>query len=170
MDVTLIVARIFHIGLGVFWAGALIFNAAFLLPAFRDSAPESGKVVAALIRRRFLDITPIAALLTILSGLWLYWTVSAGFSPEYMRSTKGMTYSFGAACAIIAFALGITIMRPSILKAVKLSQSAASANESDRPAIMQNAQSYRTRAGKTGVIVAWLLGLTVITMAIGRYV
>jgi uncharacterized membrane protein len=170
MNYSMLLFRILHISLGVFWAGALIFNAAFLLPAVRDAAPESGKVVAALIRRRFLDITPLAALLTILSGLWLYWTVSIGFSPEYMRSTKGMTYGFGAACAIIAFALGVGIMRPSILKAVQLSQSAASANESDRAAILQSAQMLRVRAGKAGIIVAWLLGFTVIAMAIGRYV
>ena len=58
MDLLLLTARLLHVVLGVFWAGALIFTAVFLLPSIRDAGPDGAKVAAGLMRRRFLDVLP----------------------------------------------------------------------------------------------------------------
>lgn len=170
MNVEIVVARIIHIVLGVFWAGAMIFNALFLLPAMSDAGPEGAKVGAALMRRRFADILPVAAGLTLLSGLWLYWRVSVGFDPAYMSSRPGMTYGIGAVAAFIAYGIGMQVMRRSMLRAAALSQSAATAEASERERLMATAQALRMKAGRAARLVAALLGVTVIAMAIGRYV
>lgn len=170
MDVPLLLARVLHIVLGVFWAGALIFNALFLLPAIRDAGPEGAKVGAALMRRRFLDVMPVVAALTLLSGFWLYWRVSAGFASAYMRSPMAMTYGAGALSAVAAFGLGVGIVRRSMLGAAALSQAAASAPPEQREAQLAGAQSLRLRAFRAAQAVAWLLGLALVTMAVGRYV
>ena len=156
----LLAMRLLHIVLGVFWAGALIFNALFLGPAIRDAGPEGGKVMAALLRRRFLDIMPVVAALSIAAGIWLYWFQSGGFQPAYMRSRMGMTIGFGALAAVLAFGLGVGILRPAMLKAMKLSQD---------PAQLTAAQALRTRAVLMGRVVAALLGLAVAAMAAARY-
>ncbi|HEY7568968.1 MAG TPA: hypothetical protein VH762_15420 [Gemmatimonadaceae bacterium] len=169
MDLLLIILRLVHIGLGVFWVGTMVFNAFFLMPSMLEAGPDGMKVAAGLARRRFLDVMPPVAGLTILSGLWLYWKASVGFQPAYMRSSVGMTYGIGSLAALIAFALGIAIMRPSMLKAAALSQAAASAAPEDRTAKLAQAGALRQRGAETGKFIAVLLIIAVATMAVGRY-
>ena len=168
-DVTLLILRVLHILLGVFWAGTLIFNAFYLQPAMRDAGPDAAKVSAGLMRRRFLDVMPVVAAITILSGLWMYWLVSAGFQPAYMGSPTGMALGLGGVAAIGAFAVGVSVMRPSVLRAAALAQEAAQADPPERDAQLAEAQKLRARAGAAGRVVAGLLIVAVITMALARY-
>ena len=170
MDPLLLILRLVHIGLGVFWVGTMIFNAFFLMPSMLEAGPDGMKVAAGLARRRFLDILPPVAGLTILSGVWLYWIASVGFQPAYMRSSVGMTYGIGALAAVIAFVLGIAIMRPSMLKAAALSQAAGAAAPEDRAAKLAQAAALRVRGAETAKFVAVLLIIAVAAMAVGRYV
>ncbi|HEV8597916.1 MAG TPA: hypothetical protein VGQ69_00995 [Gemmatimonadales bacterium] len=169
MDVSLLAARLIHVVLGVFWAGTLIFTAVFLLPAMRDAGPDGAKVGAALMRRRFMDVLPPIAGLTVLSGLYLYWRASVGFSSAYMRSAPGMAYGLGGAAAVLALVLGLAIVRPSMLQAGALSQAAALAAGPERDAQLATAQALRARAAAAGKIIAGLLILAAVTMAVGRY-
>jgi hypothetical protein len=170
MDGMFMIARVLHVGLGVFWAGTLIFTAAFLMPSMRDAGPDGAKVAAGLMRRRFLDIMPLVAIITVLSGLYLYWRVSGGFSAEFMGSPAGMTYGTGALAALVALGLGVGIMRPSMVRAAALSQGAAQATGEERDRAMQAAQALRARAAVFGQVIAWLLAIAVIAMSLGRYV
>lgn len=170
MDFLLILARLLHIVLGAFWVGTMIFNAFFLMPAMLEAGPDSMKVAAGLTRRRFLDVLPPMAGLTILSGLWLYWRASLGFQAASMRSSVGMTYGVGALAALVAFGLGIAIMRPSMLKAAALSQAAALAAPSEREAKLGQAAALRARGAKTARVVAVLLIFSAAAMAVARYV
>ena len=157
----LLVMRLLHIGTGVFWAGTLMFNAAFLMPAFRDAGPDGAKVAAALARRRFMDIMPWIAALTIVSGIWLFWFDSVGFRPPFMRSRMGISLGVGALAAVIAFVLGVAVMRPAMNKALRLGQD---------PAQQATAQALRVRAGIMGRVISALLGLAVAAMAVARYI
>jgi uncharacterized membrane protein len=170
MDLLLLTARLLHVLLGVFWTGTLIFSALFLLPAIRDAGPDGAKVAAGLLRRRFLDVLPTAAILTVLSGFWLYWRVSAGFSPAYMRSPAGMAYGLGGLAAVAALGLGLVVVRPSMLRAAALSQAAVTASSGEREVAAATAQALRMRAAAAGKIVAGLLVVAAGTMALGRYV
>ncbi len=170
MDALLVTTRLLHVLLGTFWAGTLIFNALFLVPAIRDAGPDGAKVVAGLMRRRFLDVMPLVAVLTILSGLWLYWHVSGGFQPAYMGSSIGMTYGAGALASIAAFLIGVGVMRPAMLRAAALTQAAAQAAPAEREAQLAAAQALRLRGVTAGRVVAALLVLAVAAMAVGRYV
>ena len=167
MDSVLLLVRVLHIVSGVFWAGTLMFMAFFLFPSIRDAGPEGGKVVAQLTRRRFTEITPVIALVSILSGFWLYWRASAGFESAYMGSTAGMTYGVGAAAAVLSLIIGLSVVRPSMKRAAALM--AASGGKPDEAAMVQ-IQRLRGRAGKGGQVVALLLLVAVSAMAVGRYV
>src|SRR5262245_5869821 len=118
MDGMLLAARVVHVGSGVFWAGTMIFNAAFLMPSMRDAGPDGAKVAAGLMKRGFMVLMRIVALLTILSGGWLYWRASAGFAPGYGGSGPGMAYGIGALSALVAFGIGISVVRPAMTKAM----------------------------------------------------
>lgn len=170
MDLLLLAMRPLHVVLGTFWVGTLVFNALFLQPAIRDAGPDGAKVAAALMRRRFLDVMPLVAIVTILSGLWLYWHVSGGFQPEFMGSRTGMALGVGAAAAFVAFALGVVVMRPAMLHAAELSKAAAQAAGPDGDARLATAQRLRAKAAAVGRWVAALLTLSVAAMALARYV
>ena len=170
MDYALILTRIVHVVFGVTWVGSMFFVSTFLVPSLGDVGPDGSKVVAALARRKFMVFLPVAGILTMLSGLYLYWRVSSGFAADYMRSGPGQTYGIGAALAIIAFVLGLTITRPAMMKSMQLAQSAMSASPTEREAIMAQAQALRARSASVGrLILALLMGAT-IAMSIGRYV
>ncbi len=169
MDLALLSARVVHITMGVFWAGAMVFNAIFLFPAIRDAGPDGAKVAAGLTQRKFMDVMPFVAILSLLSGFYLIWRASIGAAPGYMGTGPGMAYSIGMLASLVAFAVGITVARPSMIKAGDLAQSIGSAAPADRDRIMKEAQALRVRAAAGGVVVAWLLGATTIVMAVARY-
>ncbi len=165
----MLVARIVHVALGVFWGGVVVFNAVFLGPSLAEAGPDGARVSGGLMRRRFLDVLPTTAVLTILSGVYLLWRVSAGFAPAYMGSRGGIAYSVGMLASLVALALGLGVLRPSMVRAAALSQAAAQANPDARAGMLADAQALRGRAGRAGQVVGWLIGIAVATMAVARY-
>ena len=168
--ILLLVMRFLHIVSAIFWGGSMMFSASFLFPAITDAGPDGAKVGAALAKRRFLVIMPIVALVTILSGSWLYWRVSGGFDAVFMGSGMGTTLGIGALCAIVAFVVGVVVVRPAMMQAGALSQKAAQASASERDALLARAQALRARSGSAGRVVALLIGLAAAAMAVARYV
>ena len=170
MNLLILILRLLHIVLGVFWAGTLIFLAAFLVPSVKDVGPDGAKVMAALQRRRFLDVMPIVAALTILSGLWLYWRMSGGFNPAWVTSPIGLALGIGGLLALVAFGIGVGIMRPAALRAGALAELVAQSPEGmDRSAQLSTVQRLRRRSATAGRLVAALLTVATALMAVARY-
>ena len=155
--------------LGAFWFGAVVFNTLFLGPALGDIGPDAAKVGAAMVRRKVMVFMPIAAFTTILTGLWLYWRVSGGFGAGYMGSPQGRTLGIGAVAAVIAIIIGFAMVRPGMEKAAALGQRAAQASGAERDALMAQAQALRTRGATANNWVAGLITVTIVTMAVARY-
>jgi len=159
-----------HILGAVLWVGMMFFTTFFLLPAVQETGPEGGKVMGAVQRRGIMTILPVIALTTILSGLWLYWRVSLGFEPAYMRSATGMTLGAGGLLAIVAYVLGLAVVRPSMMGAMTIMQSLSGAvSEEERQERMRQAQRLRARSVLFGRIVAGMLLLAAAAMAVARY-
>lgn len=170
MDILLLFARLLHVGLGAFWFGAVMFNTVFLGPALGDIGPDAAKVGAAMIRRKVMVYMPIAAITTILSGLYLYWRVSGGFRPEFMGSRQGQTLGVGALAAIVAVILGIAIVRPAMEKAGGLGQKAGQASGAERDKLLAESAAARARSASASIWVAVLMVVAVVAMAVARYV
>lgn len=155
----LLLMRLLHILTGIFWVGTMMFNTAFLFPALKDAGPDGAKVAAGLAKRNFMVIMPVVALVTILSGLWLLWRVSGGFQSAFMSTGMGMAISLGATCAIVAFIIGVVVVRPAMVQSMALAQSDP-----------QRAQVLRVRGDVAGRVVTALLVLAATAMAVARYV
>jgi uncharacterized membrane protein len=155
----LLLMRLLHILSGIFWVGTMMFTTGFLMPAFKEAGPDGAKVAAALAKGRFVVVLPIVALVTILSGLWLFWRTSGGFQETFMQSHMAKALSFGAASAIVAFIIGIAVVRPAMVQSTTLAQS--------NP---QRAQVLRVRADVVGRVVTALIALAAAAMAVARYV
>ncbi len=169
IDEAIIVARLIHVLGGVFWVGAMVFVTEFLIPSIGEAGPDGVKVMAGIARRKFMQIMPVVATLTILSGVYLYWRVSAGFEPGYMKSWPGHVYAVAGGLSVFAFILGVTITRPAMVRAAALAQSASTASPAEREALLGQAQGLRVRGSRVGRVVVLLLVTATVGMAVGRY-
>jgi uncharacterized membrane protein len=166
-----LVVRLLHVVLGAIWVGTVTFSAFFLMPAMQEAGPDAAKVMAGLQRRRFMDVLPIVALINVVSGLWLYWRFTAGFDAAISASRAGVVFGTGGAVAIVAFTIGVFVMRRSALRAGALAARAAGTTDAgERSKLMGQAQALRGRAGRAGRIVAVLLIITTLLMAAGHRV
>ena len=171
MDFYVVVLRLLHIVFGVLWVGFACFVPFILLPALTEAGPGSaGPLMGALQRRGLPKIMSAFAGITILAGFLLLWRVSDGFRPEFMGSHMGIALSTGALAALVAFAIGMAVVKPAMTRAGTLSEGLASASDAERAAIMTTVGALRTRGAVGGKWVAWLLILATALMAAARYV
>ena len=170
MDPLVIVLRLVHVVCGALWVGMVAFSTFFLLPAIQEVGPDGGKVMAAVQRRGLMTIMPLMALAAIISGLWLYLKAAAGMHAEFARSPVGLAFGLGGLAAIVAWLLGVVVLRPSMTKAMAIMQSLPpSAGADQRQSAMAEANRLRQRAGRAGRATAHLVLFAVAAMAIARY-
>ena len=170
-DITyLITLRLVHIVCGVFWAGAAMYLALFVMPAVNATGPEGGRFMQQLARTNKLPmVMTVASSLSVIAGLLLFWKISGGFQSAWMSSKHGIILSIGGALAIIAWLEGFFITRPNALKLNKLGQLIAkSAGPPDARQLNQISQ-YRQKIFSANNHSAVLLVASVITMSIVRY-
>jgi uncharacterized membrane protein len=153
-DLTLIViVRAMHIFAGVIWAGATFTMAWAVLPAaLSQPAPGFG-----IVARRVGMISTIAALIAVLSGIYLFAALHA-----HDESAGARVLGAGAVTAILALGIGLLVGRPTGRKLGQLQQrnDAAAAAEIDK---------LRRRATLVSRATAGLLALSVIAMATFRF-
>jgi uncharacterized membrane protein len=156
----IVVLRLVHILLGMLWIGMFAFITFFLTPAVAEAGPDGGKLMAALQRRKVMMILPLMALLTIVSGIWMIFSIYGGMA-GMMTSRAGQTFATGGTLAIIAFLIGVIVMRPIMMKIVALQQDPGT----DREAIAK----LRAKSSVITKLVAVLLFVAVGAMAVARY-
>jgi putative copper export protein len=94
--------RVVHVLLGAIWFGAIVVMVLFVAPAVQQSGPAGGQVMGNLVRRGFTTFMPSIAGLTIVSGLWLYWRFTGGFTPSIVHSHAGLSFALGGASGLVA--------------------------------------------------------------------
>lgn len=169
MDLVLVILRLVHVVAGALWVGFALFMPFFLGPALAEVGPEGGKVMAALQRRGLLNVLPVLAVATLISGLWLYWIRSGGFQPAYVHSPSGAVFGIGGLTAIVAFVLGMSVSRPAMMRVGALMQTLPSLSPAEREKQMVTIGQLRARGTRVAGVVAWLLLLATACMAIARY-
>lgn len=169
MNALVITLRLVHVVFGVLWVGSVFFTVIYLGPAVQDAGPDGGKVMGALQRRGMMTVLPVLALGTLLSGIWLYWRLSGGLQAGFVTSPMGLAFGLGGAAAIVAYALGIVIMRPAMLRVATLAQSMGSLPEQERAGRMAEIQALRARGAAAGRAVLVLLILAAAGMGVARY-
>lgn len=168
---TLLVLRVIHVVIGVCWAGAIVFIAAFLLPALRASGPAAAPVMAQLTQVRKMPSHLIGmGILTLLSGTALFWNDSAGFNESWMQTGPGRTFSVGGTLGVIVLLMGFVINVPTSRKlgvisgTVQQSGGVPSAEQALEIARLQNRLYTVMR------IAAVMLVLAAAAMSVARYI
>ena len=167
----MMVLRAIHVVAGMFWVGATMFMSFFLAPVLSTMGPAAGPVIGGMQKRKLMTVLPIAAILTMLTGVRLMMIASAGFQAAYFRSPSGRTFAWAGTLAIIAFLFGMVVSRPAMMKAGALGQQlAAATDEATRSRLAAELNAARRRGTIGGGIVLALLLLAVVGMAVARYV
>jgi uncharacterized membrane protein len=163
--------RFIHIVVGVAWAGSVIFIAMFLLPAIRSTGPNGGAVMSYLTQvKRMPSYLMGGVILTILSGIALYWNASAGFSTQWMSSGPGMTFAFGGAMGIIVAILGGAVNAPTAKRMGELGAEIAASGGPPSASQAAEMQRLQTRMSAAMRAASVLLFLALTAMAVARYV
>jgi hypothetical protein len=170
VDPLVIVLRFVHVVFGAIWVGMVVFATFFMMPAVQEAGPDGAKVMAAVQRRGLMTVMPLLALGALISGIWLYVRAGAGMPAEFGRSPVGMAYGLGGLAGIVAWVLGVAVLRPSMMKAMALGQSLGpSTSAEERQRVMGEAQRLRARAAAASRATAYLLLFAVTAMAVARY-
>ena len=161
--------RFLHVFFGALWVGMMAFQVFFLGPALGEAGPDAGKVMAGLMKRRIPLIMPVIALIVLVSGSWLLVRSSGGNMAAYMATPMGKAFAWGGVIAILAFLVGMVVMRPWMMKSMKLMQSLPSMPPEQRGAAQAEIQKLRARGDAMGKVVAFMLMITLGLMAVARY-
>lgn len=163
-DFTLIVlARAIHVLAGVTWAGATFILAAVVVPlAVRHGAEGAGRWMG-LVARRAGMFSGISAVLTVLSGIYLFAALHA-----HDDSLGGLILKSGSLAALLALAVGVLAGRPAGRRISQLQDAQVDGKALSPEAIREMAR-LRKRAAMSARIAAGLLGVAVLAMAVFRY-
>ena len=166
-----ILVRLLHIVVGASWVGTMVFLAAYLLPTVKAVGPAAGPVFGHLTQVKKIHLHLLGmAILTVLSGITLFWHDSFGFKSDvWMHSGLGLTFSLGGTIAIVVMVIGVTVNYPA---AEKLGELGAVVRASGPPSAAQAAEMERlqNRLAVATKVAAVLLVIAVGTMAVARYV
>ena len=163
--------RLIHVLAGVFGAGTVFFAVSFLLPSMRDAGPAGAAVSRQLIGiRKYPMKILIIAILTVLSGFAMYGMNISMSGGAFARSRAGMVYGIGGVAALLTLVVGMTMITPSANRLGAIG--AAVQTSGGPPTAEQQAERGKLQAKMTlgSRIAASLVLVTVVTMAIARYV
>jgi hypothetical protein len=170
MDTYMVVLRIVHILAGVFWVGAALTTILFLQSTAREVGPAAGPFMAHLAGKKHLvDWVLRAAGLTILAGALMYWRVSGGLDGDWLTSAPGISLTIGALCAIAAFSLGLSVVRPTIMATLAIGREVAASGGPPTPEHGAQLQALQKRGKAIGQVIVPLLIVAVSGMAAARY-
>jgi hypothetical protein len=168
----LIFLRLVHVLIGAIWVGSVFFTAAFLIPTVRALGPGGGPVMQQIGGvRKYPAFALGAGVLTVLSGIGLYWRASGGFTNrEWLGSGTGITFGIGAVLALSSLAVGATMIAPTAKRASALGATIAAGGKPPSPEQAAEMGRLQERLAKLGALGAVMLLLTTAAMAVARYI
>ena len=165
-----IALRIVHILAGVAWVGFVSFFILFLVPTAAALGGQAAPVMVHVNKKLHLTVViPVVAVINVAAGLILYWRASDGLELEWITSPTGLGFTVGGLSAIIALAIGATVVRAAADRMGELGEILVTAGRPPTPEEGTEIGVLLGRLRVWGRVVVGLLVLTVITMASAQY-
>jgi uncharacterized membrane protein len=103
--------RLLHIIGALLWVGGAAFHLLMVAPAAKAAGPGAGPFMRSVLQRGgFGPYYGAAALLTILTGAYLY--VDYGYAQEPFGDGARAAVTVGMAAAVVAFVMALTLTMP----------------------------------------------------------
>jgi len=166
----LITLRLLHILAGVFWTGGAFMLARFVVPTFVSNAAGLMLLRDLTQRRRVPVVINVAALVSIVSGTLLFWTMGHTAGEVWEGSPTGLTLSVGGALALLAAIVGNVVTRPA---GKRLARYGELLSTNDGSSLGEHADTVRhlhKRMQRGMNATATLLVLAAACMAVARYI
>ncbi len=167
MDILMVVLRVVHIFAGVFWAGASFLFVSLLQPTFAATGAEGQKVMQHLTQRtRWVQALSAAAVLSVVSGVWMYLRIFGGLS---FSGGYGLGLSIGGLAGIAAAITGLAIPGQTTARLKALGTAVAASGGPPTPAQMSEIQALQKRLLAGARLTAALLAVALLGMATAQY-
>ena len=169
VNTTMLILRIIHIFTGVFWAGFAFFNIIFLQPTIKAIGADGQKTMQHLTQKtNFLNTLYIAATLTVLSGLIMYW-ILAGSQFALLKGGLGHSITTGGVAGIIVWVLLMFIIHPIFNRMKAIGKEVQAQNSPPNAEQQAELQALVVKLGKVGKYAGILLAICLLGMAAARY-
>jgi len=172
VDPLMLVLRFLHIVAGAAWFGSAFLFTGFVGPSAAETAPSSGALMSAVIKkRRFAKIIAGLAITTVIVG-WTLWLKNALAYPsigDWVTSSFGLVLTIGGVLATAAAYTGITGIGNNVEKLVEIGDQVAASGGPPTPeqgARMAHLGAEIQRHSRVDIV---LLFLAVTAMATARY-
>jgi len=166
-----LVLRIVHVLLAALWLGSTALVVLFVLPASKEAGASAGPMMGAIARRGLNRYMGALGGITVLTGIYLYWRFTGGFSPELSASRGAMVFGTGGIAGIISVIIGGAVVGRNAARMEALGDKAVALPEgAERTAVMTQSAAARDRALSAARIVLVLQMIALACMAIGHYV
>jgi len=170
MDETMIILRLVHIFSGSFWVGTDLLMMLVIVPAVAALGPTGGAFMQGMQKHtRYAQLMPLASLLTILSGVWLYTRVSDGFNRDWMESAAGLTLTIGATAGLLAFFDGLLLIGPTMKRLDAAQHRLMASNPHPQPEMVAELQRLKARGAFAMQSTTVLSVISLVGMASARY-
>ena len=171
MTVLFLTFRVLHVLLAAVWIGSTVFIAFQLMPAMKQAGPAGGQIMAVLNRRSLPAYMASLGGITVLTGIYLFWRFTGGFSPEISGSPSGIVYSIGGLAGVLALIIGGAVVGRSAKQAGAIIDRVGSLPDgAEKRTAMQTVEKLTARMASAGLVVIVLQVIALAMMAIGHYV
>jgi uncharacterized membrane protein len=166
MNILMVILRFVHIAAGIFWGGGALFMSFIVGPAIAATGEAGQKFAVHLSTKIRIHIyMTIAAVTTILGGVWLYWIDSGGFTSAWMKSGAGIGFGAGAVFGLVAFIFGAIFGNG----LSRLGQIGTQIQGRPTPEQLAEIQAIQKRQASVAPIHIIAMILSIILMATARY-
>ncbi len=169
MDITMVVLRLVHIFGGVLWVGAGMLMVFVTEPFAKSLGAEGERFLGRLLSQsKYAPFMGLAALLTTLSGVLLYWRDSGGLQAAWIGTGAGAALTIGGVAGIGAWLVGMMMNGRSGMRLAAIAKEMG--GNPPTPAQGQEIRALQARIEQGNVWTTALMIVAVIGMAVARYV
>lgn len=160
--------RTLHIVIAALWVGSATLLTAFVGPTLRRT-PNGGEIMGGMMQRHFGLFMAAIGMITVLSGLWLYWSFTEGFSRSLVLSGPGIVFGIGGIAGVIAALVGGGIIGRHSARTVALARQMAQMPDGpDREAQAATISALTKRVAVASKVDAVMLLLALVLMSLGH--
>ena len=167
MNILLIMLRIIHIFAGIIWASGSVMMSFFVGPTAKEIGAEARPFMQHLtLRSRFAPAMSVSAVLTVISGIWLYFILFKGIN---ISTGASLALTLGGLFGIIALLIGFFTQKRSTDRLKAIGAEIAAAGGPPQPEQLAEIQSLNEKMAKSGAALTLAIGLSILGMALSEY-
>ena len=167
MNILMIILRLIHVLSGVFWAGSTFVFVTHIAPTVKATGAEGQKFMAHLAGQgKISNALMIAGGLVLLSGWTMYFL--QGWQLAY-KTASGIVLGLGVILGTLVFMHGAFVQRRATMDLARLGAQVAASGGPPSPDQAAELGRLAGKIERNGIILAYLLGITVICMGVFQY-